>query len=69
MRIKCPICQNTTAITLIWEDTESYSTTHIREYKCKCGCVFEVKFTAENPKILQFPIDYFPKMWYNKNRD
>ena len=51
MRIKCPNCQSM-AITLLWEDTDSYSTTHTREYECKCGCVFEVNFIAEKPKIL-----------------
>lgn len=62
MRIKCPLCQNALTITLVWEDTEGYSTTHTREYKCKCGCVFEVNFVAEKPKILEFPIDKLPKV-------
>ena len=57
MRIKCPNCQNTMTITLLWEDTDGYSTTHTREYECKCGCVFEVNFIAEEPKILEKPID------------
>lgn len=57
MRIKCPNCQNSMSITLIWEDTDSYSTTHTKEYECKCGCVFEVNFIAEKPKILGKPID------------
>jgi hypothetical protein len=42
--------------------------THTREYECKCGCVFEVNFIAENPKILDFPIDKLPKVCYNKYR-
>lgn len=53
MRIKCPNCQNGMTITLLWEDTNSYSTTHTREYECKCGCEFEVNFIAEEPKILR----------------
>ena len=57
MRIKCPNCQKSTTITLTWEDTDGYSTTHTQEYECKCGCVFEVNFIAESPKILQNPID------------
>ena len=56
-RIECPNCQNSMTITLLWRDTDSYSTTHIREYGCKCGCIFEVKFVAENSTILQKPID------------
>lgn len=57
MRIKCPNCQNTTSITLLWEDTDGYSTTHTREYECKCGCVFEVNFVAKETNILENPID------------
>ena len=58
MRIKCPICQGTTTVDLWWEDTESFSKIHKREYKCRCGCVFEVKFIAEeNPTILENPLD------------
>lgn len=57
MGIKCPNCKNSRTITLLWEDTDSYSSIHTREYKCKCGCVFEVNFVAENPKILKKPID------------
>lgn len=57
MRIKCPNCQSAITITLLWEDTDSYSTTHVREYECKCGCVFEVNFIAEKSKILEKPID------------
>ena len=56
-RIECPNCQNSMTITLLWRDTDSYSTTHIREYGCKCGCIFEVNFVAENSTILQKPID------------
>lgn len=57
MRIKCPNCQNSMTITLTWEDTDSYSSIHTREYECICGCVFEVNFIAEKPKILNKPID------------
>ena len=57
MRIKCPNCQNTITFTLTWEDTDNYSTIHTKEYECKCGCVFEVNFIAEKPKILNKPID------------
>ena len=57
MRIKCPNCQNAMSITLLWEDTASYSTIHTREYGCRCGCVFEVNFIAEKPTILEKPID------------
>ena len=57
MRIKCPICQNSSTIDLVWEDTDKYCTTHTQEYKCWCGCAFEVNFIAEKPKILNLPID------------
>lgn len=57
MRIKCPNCNNSMTIALVWVDTSDYSTTHIKEYECKCGCVFEVKFIAEEPTILHKPID------------
>ena len=57
MRIKCPNCNNSTTIELVWEDTDSYSTTRTREYECKCGCAFEVNFIAEKPKILNKPVD------------
>jgi hypothetical protein len=45
------------SITLLWEDRYDYSTTHTREYGCKCGCVFEVNFIAEAPIILEKPLD------------
>jgi hypothetical protein len=45
------------SITLLWEDTSSYSTIHTKEYGCRCGCVFEVNFIAEKPTILEKPID------------
>lgn len=57
MRIKCPNCKSSMAITLMWEDTSSYSTTHTREYECECGCAFEVDFVATMPTILRKPID------------
>jgi hypothetical protein len=57
VKIKCPICQDSIAITLTWEDTDNYSTIQTREYECECGCVFTVNFVAEKPKILQIPID------------
>lgn len=57
MKVKCPNCQNSMTITLMWEDTDSYSTIHTREYECKCGCVFEVNFIAEKPKILKKTLD------------
>lgn len=57
MRIKCPNCQNTMTFTLMFEDTDVYSITHTKEYKCKCGCIFEVSFIAEKPKILKKPIE------------
>ena len=47
MRIKCPNCNNSTAIELVWEDTDGCSTTHTKEYECKCGCVFEVNFLLQ----------------------
>ena len=57
MRIKCPNCNNTLTLTLVWEDTSSYSTIHTKEYACKCGCEFEVNFVAKSPIILRKPID------------
>lgn len=57
MRIKCPNCQGSMTITLTWEDTDSYSSIHTREYECNCGCTFEVNFVAEKPKILGITID------------
>lgn len=57
MRIKCPNCHNTLTVEMTWEDTDVYSTIHTREYKCKCGCEFEVNFTATDTKILHKPID------------
>lgn len=55
MRIKCPNCHKDLTVELIWEDTDVYSHIHTREYKCKCGCVFEVNFVATEPKILSKP--------------
>ena len=57
MRIKCPNCNSSMKIVLTWEDRAVYSTTHTKEYECKCGCVFEVDFIAEEPTILHKPID------------
>ena len=44
MRIKCPNCGSTAQIVLTWEDRDSYSSTHEREYDCGCGCHFGVTF-------------------------
>ena len=57
MRIKCPECKNSMTIELTWEDMDSYSSIHTKEYECKCGCIFEVNFVAEEPKILKKSID------------
>ena len=57
MRIKCPNCQNSMTITLIWEDHSNYSVTHTKEYSCECSCEFEVNFVATSPIILKKPID------------
>ena len=62
MRIKCPNCKNSMTIVLTWEDTDSYSSIHTKEYECKCGCAFEVNFVAEEPKILEKPIDKLKKI-------
>ena len=56
MKIKCPFCQSS-AIIMVWETKDSHSTTHIKEYECNCGCVFEVNFVATNTKFLHIPID------------
>lgn len=53
MRIKCPNCNNSMTIVLVWADTDGYSITHTKEYECKCGCSFEVNFIAEEPKIIK----------------
>ena len=53
MRIKCPNCNNSMTIVLVWEDSDKYSTTHTREYECSCGCLFEVNLVAEKPKIFK----------------
>ena len=52
MKIKCPNCKDSKTIELVWEDTDKYATIHTREYECGCGCVFEINFIAEEPKIL-----------------
>ena len=52
MKIKCPNC-NSFAVELVWQDTDDYVTAHIYEYECKSGCVFEVKFEATEPKVLE----------------
>ena len=57
MRIKCPNCQGSMTYELLWRDTDSCSTIDTREYECECGCLFEVDFVAENPKILQLSLD------------
>lgn len=57
MRIKCPYCGSTSKIELVWQDTDNYGTTHIKEYECECGCAFEVNFIAQTPRIFQLPID------------
>ena len=57
MRIKCPNCNETMTVELVWEDTDGYSTTHTREYECKCGCMFEVNYIAEEPKIIKMGLD------------
>ena len=57
MKVKCPNCNESMAVVLVWEDTDGYSTTHTREYECKCGCMFEVNYIAEEPKIIKIGLD------------
>jgi DNA-directed RNA polymerase subunit M/transcription elongation factor TFIIS len=50
-KIKCPNC-GSTQVTFIWEDRASYDTKKIKEYKCKCGCIFEAIFTLTEINFL-----------------
>lgn len=51
-RVKCPKCGSTAQVELTWIDTDSYSTTTIKEYECGCGCAFECCFDLAHTKIL-----------------
>lgn len=53
MRVKCPNCGSTAQVELTWEDRSCYSTTHVREYLCGCGCHFEVIYEAKEVNILK----------------
>ena len=52
-RIKCPNCGSTAQIMLTWEDRDSYSSHHEREYDCGCGCHFGVIFEAVESCIYE----------------
>lgn len=51
--IKCPNCGSTSQIELMWNDHYSYTDYHDYEYKCGCGCLFEVRFEATKTTILE----------------
>ena len=53
MRLKCPNCGSTSQIVLEWQDRESYSDRHYKEYSCGCGCHFEVVFVIKEINILE----------------
>jgi hypothetical protein len=53
MRITCPKCKMSQKLTLMWRDTDAYSTSYTREYECSfCGCAFEATYELTNTKIL-----------------
>jgi hypothetical protein len=51
--IKCPKCGSAAQIELVWEDHTNYNTKKIKEYVCRCGCLFEATFTLTETKILE----------------
>ena len=40
--IKCPNCGSTAQVEMMWCDHYSRTDYHEYEYKCDCGCEFEV---------------------------
>ena len=53
MKVTCPKCKMSQKLTLMWKDSDCYSTSHTREYECGfCGCDFEATFELTDTKIL-----------------
>ena len=52
-RATCPKCGSTSQVELVWRDSYSYSTTHIKEYKCGCGCHFEIVLEYSRTNIYE----------------
>ena len=52
--IKCPNCGKTSPnIELMWHDNYSCTDYHEYEYKCECGCKFEVRFEVASVKVME----------------
>lgn len=51
-RIKCPDCGNSAQIQLLDNGTNYFSRTY-KEYKCGCGCHFEVIFEAVEVCVIK----------------
>lgn len=49
--IKCPNCGSTAQVKCIYFDEEKYTSTHYREFKCGCGCKFQVEFEIKKIEI------------------
>lgn len=50
--IKCPNCGSSAQVELVWVDSEMYSNTHYKQYKCGCGCDFVITFEIADVKII-----------------
>lgn len=51
--IKCPNCGSTAQVELMWCDNYSRTDHHEYEYKCECGCEFEVRFEVASIRIKE----------------
>lgn len=51
--IKCPKCGKAAEVELMWHDNYDQTDYHEYEYKCGCGCLFEVRFTVAKIKIIE----------------
>lgn len=51
--IKCPNCGSTAQVELMWCDHYSRTDYHEYEYKCDCGCEFEVRFEVASIRIKE----------------
>lgn len=50
--IKCPKCSSVEQVELLWCDNCSRTEKHEYEYKCDCGCKFEVIFAIKEIKEI-----------------
>ena len=51
--IKCPNCGSTAQVELLWHDNYNRTDYHEYDYRCGCGCEFEVRFEVVSTKIKE----------------